>query len=364
VSIERADFYQRAIAEKGLADTILQSVADGIITVDVSGRIISVNKAFEKMTGVNASTAVGLPICDVFRFSEDNTDFTLSLGECFDAALHGGGTSRETSLTSVFGGRNALMISAAPVREAGGKVTGVVNLLRDISREKEIDRMKTEIIRSVSHEFRTPLSAIVGMTEMILEGDIDDRRSKKYLGTILSEGIRLSNMVSDLLSIARIESGKELLRLVEIDVKELLSGISHSFSALAEKKKADITYDIDGVSHFVGDEEKIKRILTNLIDNSLMFSDEGCSIEVALKDTKGGVEIRVLDTGWGISEEDMAHLAERFYRGRHGQRIKGTGLGLSLCREIIKMHGGSMDITSKPGVGTQVVLSLPRREVK
>jgi PAS domain S-box-containing protein len=364
VAIERSDFYQRAIAEKELSDTILQSVADGIITLDADGRIISVNKAFEKMTGVTAPAAVGMPICDVFRFSEYNVDFRLALGECFDAALQGGGMSRETYLTSVFGGRNAVSISAAPVCDAGGNVTGVVNLLRDISREKEIDRMKTEIIRSVSHEFRTPLSAIVGMTEMILEGDIDERREKKYLSTILSEGIRLSNMVSDLLSIARIESGKEILKLVKIDMEGLLSGISRSFSSLAEKKKATITCDSDGVSHLVGDEEKIKRVLTNLIDNSLMFSDDGCRIGVTAKDTTEGVEITVSDNGWGIPAEDMAHLAERFYRGEHGRRIKGTGLGLSLCREIVKMHGGSMDIRSKPGVGTQVVLTLPRREVK
>ncbi|MDA8433358.1 MAG: PAS domain S-box protein [Nitrospiraceae bacterium] len=363
VSIEKADFYQRAIAEKELSDTILQSVADGIITLDVNGRVISVNKAFEKMTGVSAPVAVGMPICDVFRFSEQNSDFRLALGECFEAALLGGGISRETYLTGVLGGRNAVLIGSAPVRDASGSVTGVVNLLRDISREKEIDRMKTEIIRSVSHEFRTPLSAIVGMTEMIIEGDIDDRQARRYLTTIMSEGLRLSSMVSDLLSIARIESGKEILRLVKIDVPKLLSEISRSFSSLAEKKGAIISCDAGGVSYLVGDEEQITRLLTNLIDNSLMFSDEGCRIVVTAKDAEGGVEIVVSDNGWGISAEDMAHLTERFYRGRHGQRIKGTGLGLSLCREIAKMHGGTMDIRSKPGEGTQVIVTLPRREV-
>ncbi|MDA8240676.1 MAG: PAS domain S-box protein [Nitrospiraceae bacterium] len=364
VSIERSDFYLKAITEKGLSDTILQSVADGIITVDVNGRIISVNKAFEKMTGVTATAAVGMPICDVFRYSDDNIDFRFSLGECFDAALNGGRMSRETFLTSVFQSRNAVLISATPVLDAGGGVSGVVNLVRDISREKEIDRMKTEIIRSVSHEFRTPLSAIVGMTEMILEEDIDGKRAKKYLRTILSEGIRLSNMVSDLLSIARIESGKEILKMVNVDMKELLSGLSRSFSPLVEKKKAEIKYDVDAGRYVVGDEEKIKQVLTNLIGNSLMFSDEGCRVHVSVTDTEGGIVITVSDNGWGISEEDLSHLPERFYRGRHGQRIKGTGLGLSLCREIVKMHGGSMEIRSKPGAGTEVVLSLPRREMK
>jgi signal transduction histidine kinase len=241
-------------------------------------------------------------------------------------------------------------------------VTGVVNLIRDVSREKEIDRMKTEIIRSVSHEFRTPLSAIVGMTEMILEGDIDDSRTKKYLSTILSEGVRLSNMVSDLLSIARIESGKETIKYKKIVVRDLLSKLSESFSSLVEKKRAEIRFDVDEAAYIVADEEKMKQLLTNLVDNSLMFSDDGCIVEIKVRDKREGLEINVSDNGWGISDEDMPHLTERFYRGRHGQKIKGTGLGLYICREIVAMHGGDMRIESKPGAGTRVLLSLPHRE--
>jgi len=362
VSIERSDYYAKAIAEKGLSDTILQGVADGIITVDGSGRIISVNKAFEKITGVPANEAVGLPICDVFRFSEENSDFRLSLGECFESALEGERGNREAVMSTISGGKISVLIDSAPVFDADGGVTGVVNLVRDVSREKEIDRMKTEIIRSVSHEFRTPLSAIVGMTEMILEGDIDDNRAKKYLSTILSEGIRLSNMVSDLLSIARIESGKETVKYKKIVVRDLLSELSESFSSLVEKKRAEIRFDVEEAAYVVADEEKMKQLLTNLVDNSLMFSDDGCIVEITVRDKREGLEINVSDNGWGIPDEDMPHLTERFYRGRHGQKIKGTGLGLYICREIVAMHGGDMHIESRPGAGTRVFLSLPHRE--
>ncbi len=142
VSIERSDYYAKAIAEKGLSDTVLQSVADGIITVDGSGRIISVNRAFQKMTGVPAQEAVGLPICDVFRYSEDNGDFRLSLGECFETALEGERGDREAVLSTVSGGKISVLINSAPVFDADGGVSGVVNVIRDVSREKEIDRMK------------------------------------------------------------------------------------------------------------------------------------------------------------------------------------------------------------------------------
>jgi signal transduction histidine kinase len=166
------------------------------------------------------------------------------------------------------------------------------------------------------------------------------------------------------LSIARIESGKETMKYKTIDLRDLLSGLSRSFATLVEKKKAEIRYDIEGARHIVGDEEKIKQLLTNLVDNSLMFSDEGCVIGIKVREKGEGLEITVSDNGWGIPEEDMPHLTERFYRGRHGQKIKGTGLGLSLCREIVTMHGGNMQIESTPGAGTRVLLSLPHREAE
>ncbi|MBI5639435.1 MAG: PAS domain-containing protein [Nitrospirae bacterium] len=364
VSIERSDYYSKSIMEKVLSDSILQSVAEGIITVGTDARIISVNRAFEKMTGVQAAHAVGMPICDVLEFRDENIDFRISLGECLEMALQGSRAGKEGVLTSSAGIKIPMMISSAPILDADGKVQGAVNLLRDISREKEIDRMKTDIIRSVSHEFRTPLSAIVGMTEMILDGDVDETRSRKYLTTILSEGLRLSHMVSDLLSIARIESGMESMRYETIDMKGLLKEIEASFSSLIEKKKASLSYDIDGMPLFVGDTEKIKQLLMNLVDNGLMFSDQGCTIEIQLKKSDNIFEIRVSDSGWGIPEEDMGHLTERFFRGRHGEKIKGTGLGLSLCSEIVKMHGGSMEFKSRVGKGTEVILSFPCKEEK
>lgn len=362
VSLERSEYYQRAIIEKGLADTILKSVADGIMTVDMTGTVLSVNTAFEKLTGTVSTAVIGRPMCDVIGYGEENAELRLALAECLETAGYLKKSGTEAVLTNSFGSRIPVLISGTPIVDTEGHVTGVVNLFRDISREKEIDRMKTEIIRSVSHEFRTPLSAIVGMTEMILDGEVKD--GTKYLKTIHSEGIRLSNMVSELLSIARIESGKESMKLGTIDLVALFKSVSESFALQVEKKKASINYDLDGVSHFVGDEEKMRQLLMNLVDNSLMFSDTGCTINMKARKKEDGWEFVVSDNGWGIPKEDLPHLTKRFYRGRHGEKIKGTGLGLALCSEILKMHGGSMEIKSRPGGGTEVVLSLPYREVR
>lgn len=359
VSHERSEYYLRAIREKGLADTVLQSVSDAILTVDTGGRVIAANRAVEKIVAISAEEAVGTPVCDIFRYDERNEEFRLVLGNCLDAALSGDVSSGSTELATAFGNGIAVMVTSAPVRDASGRITGVVNVLRDISREREIDRMKTELIRSVSHEFRTPLSAIVGMSEMILSGDVDPDKIDQYLTVVRNEGVRLSNMVAELLSIARIESGKESLRLSRIDMGVMMEHIRGTFGKIIESKGATLRYEAEGAFSLVADEDKMRRVLSNLVDNSLTFSNDACIIEVKARTLDGVAEIVVSDSGWGIPEEDLPHLTERFYRGRHGETVKGTGLGLALCSEIVKMHGGTMDIRSTPGRGTSVTLRLP-----
>jgi len=359
VSLERYDYYVKSISEKGIANTIVQSVADGIVTVDRQGRIIAINRSFEQMTGMQSDEAVGLSVCDALRYTRENLDLRISLGECLESALSGQNSSRASVMTTASGTRLSVLVIGTPVLDSDGAVTGVVSLIRDISRESEIDRMKTEIVRSVSHEFRTPLSAIVGMTEMLLEGDLDKTRESQYLQTILSEGMRLSEMVSDLLSIARIESGMETLRPEVLDLKSLLDEVLASLETTVEKKKALIWYDLRGLTTVTGDVAKLKQVLINILDNSLMYSDIGCRVEITVEKRDNGIEITLKDNGWGIPDEDIPHLKERFYRGRHGEKIKGTGLGLFLCNEMIRLHGGTMEIRSELGKGTEVKLYLP-----
>ncbi len=363
VAIERAEFYARAGKEKELADTILQSVQEGIITVDLNGRIIAVNQAFERMTGIRPERAITLPVCQVFRFSDENISFRLLLGESVEEAKQGISTTRSSIVTTLYGNRVPVTITSSPILGRNGTVTGIVNLVRDVSREKELDKMKTELIRSVSHEFRTPLSAIVGMTEMLLHGDVEGDKVNKYLSTIRNEGARLSKMVTELLSIARIESGKETLKFSSVDLGELMKGIAETFGPLLANKNAILKYEPGEVRTVVTDEEKMKQLLINFIDNSLTFSDEGCIIEVQTKRNDAMLEIIISDNGWGIPDEDIPHLTERFYRGKHGDRVKGTGLGLALCHELLGMLNGTMIITSRLGEGTKITMSIPFREV-
>jgi signal transduction histidine kinase len=315
------------------------------------------------MTGIKHEKAVCNRVCDVFRFSDNNISFRLLLGDSVEEARKGSTVTKTSSLVTRYGNTVPITITSSPIIDKNGAVKGIVNLVRDISREKELDRMKTEIVRSVSHEFRTPLSAIVGMTEMLLSGDVEETKVEKYLTIIRNEGLRLSRMVTELLNIARIESGKESIKLTSFGLSELFTRVGETIAPLADKKNASIRFDAGEIGAIVADIEKMEELLINFIDNSLTYSDEGCRIEIHAVRNNDMLSITVSDNGWGIPEEDMTHIGERFYRGRNAEKIKGTGLGLALCSELLKMHDGSMNIQSRAGEGTRITMSIPYREV-
>ena len=352
VAYERSLIYEKRILEKGLADAILNTITEGVCTVDMTERIILSNRSTEKILGIPLNSIIGRQYREIFSRFE---------GYCpVEKALNGERSSGELRIVKD-GEQRVINVEALPLIDADGEVYGAVQVLRDITREKEIDRMKTDIIRSVSHEFRTPLSAIVGLTEMLIDGDVSDERAMKYLKTIYDEGLRLSDMVSDLLNISRIESGKERLKFTEIDFREIIDHLRKAFAEEIERK--DITFDsiIEGdIGSVYADRDKIIQVLSNLTDNSIKYSNSGCRIAVRVYAEDNHVIIEHTDTGWGIPEKDLQHIGERFYRGKHGEKTKGTGLGLTLSKEIINLHGGTMQINSKFGVGTSVIITLPK----
>ncbi len=234
-----------------------------------------------------------------------------------------------------------------------------------LSEKHELDRMKTDIISSVSYELRTPLSAIVGLTEMLIDGEIRGARAEKYLKTVYAEGMRLSELISDLLSISRLESGEEPVRLSDIDFSELVESVEKTLDADIRAKNISLVTEVDpDTAGFRGDRERLKQLLVNLVDNAVKYSDEGSYINLKVRYSEEYVILEVSDTGWGISERDIPNLGKRFYRGDHGRRTKGTGLGLALCREIVRIHLGSIEIKSVLNRGTTVIVTLPYRRLE
>ncbi|RMF99568.1 MAG: PAS domain-containing protein [Nitrospirae bacterium] len=357
VSLERSNLYESRIVEKGLAEAVLNTITEGVCVVDTDGRITSGNRSLERLLEQPLMNLLGLDLRDIV--SQQGGDPSI-----IDSALNGEEARGEISL--VEGDQmKTLEINALPLITPQGEIYGAVQVLRDITREREIDRIKTDLIRSVSHEFRTPLSAIVGLSEMLIDRVVSGDRAESYLETIHNEGVRLSNMVSDLLDISRIESGKVHLKREDLDLVSILSSIEKLLSKEFQKKGISFSYHVDDAARFINaDEERIKQVLMNLIDNALKYSDPSATIEVSGRLENSYVIIEVRDTGWGIPPEDLPHIGERFYRGRHGRVSKGTGLGLSLCKEIIGMHGGNLEIKSTQGEGTTISITIPLGRVE
>ncbi|MGD8351846.1 MAG: PAS domain-containing protein, partial [Nitrospirota bacterium] len=300
VALERARLYDNVIMERGMAATILDAIADGVLTVDMQGTVISMNSAAEETLGILPRSALHMKRKDVFGYEEENGGLQRKMEECFGEAARGATATREADLIDIHGRRIPLIFKSAPLRDNRGRTAGVVYVLRDVSREKQLDMLKTEFVKAVSHEFRTPLASIVGMAEMVLEEDVGGEKAREYLNAILSEGSRLSALVSDVLDVARIESGKDVYTEAEIDFRSLLRSVEESFEQTVEKKKVDLVVDVDrGIEGFKGDEDKLKQLLRNLLDNSLTYSDDGKRVYIGVHERGGKVKIVVKDEGWG-----------------------------------------------------------------
>lgn len=349
------------ITEKGLAEMVFNSISEGLYTVDNNYTITSMNRAAEELLGLSSKEVIGKKCMDVIGHREIGSDRILCDSNCpLSLSLKGEGITRDMDYMRPDGRRLSLRLSCSPLKDSRGNVIGAVDVFSDVTREREIDRMKTEFVKTVSHEFRTPLSAIVGMTEMLLEDEVKGERAKEYLNTIMKEGERLASMVTDLLDISRLELGEWILNKTEIDFNLLMRDIKKTLLFLLNKKKIQLETSIDNnVKCFMGDREKLEQLLINLVTNSINYSDEGSMIYININRNGDRLLIMVSDTGWGIPIEDIPHLTKKFYRGKHGIKTKGTGLGLALCKEIARLHGGDISFASRLGKGTTVTVELP-----
>lgn len=222
------------------------------------------------------------------------------------------------------------------------------------------DRMKNDFISSVSHELRTPLTAIKGWAETLADmgGDVDPEMLAKGMRVITSETERLAGMVEELLDFSRIQSGRMKLVKDRMDVIAELSEAVLMFEERARHEGKRLIYnEPDQFASFMGDRNRLRQVFVNIIDNALKYSDRGDTVTVRASVSESQVDISVADTGIGIREEDLPKIKEKFFKANSTRR--GSGIGLAVADEIVSLHGGTLDITSKENVGTRVTIHLP-----
>lgn len=221
----------------------------------------------------------------------------------------------------------------------------------------EIDEMKNDFISTVSHEIRTPLTAIKGWGETLQNID-DNELRKKGLSIIIDETSRLSVMVEELLSFSRMQSGNLTIKKEKFNLKDAVEQTYHIYKQKAENDEIDLLFVSKIKDAFIfGNNDKIRQVLINILDNAFKYTPKGGKIELQLEKNRKTAKILISDTGCGIEKKDLIHVKEKFYKANN--TVRGTGIGLAVVDEIVRMHSGTLEISSEPGKGTKVEVCLP-----
>ncbi len=358
-----ADALAREQIELSKSQAILEGIADGVIVFDRDGRAIVANPAIASLLVRPPQTILGHDIASLMGNNVHPADQQTLINLLQEA------TTRRSGLKFQWGDKT-LSASFAPVRTATGQVTGTVAVFRDFTREAEIDRMKSAIVSMVSHDLRTPLSAIMGYAEMLQEavyGPLTEKQSAT-MERIIANTKRLLSLVNDLLDQAQIEAGRLTLKNTPFAVSELLDGVKSIMSVLAQNKGLALLTAIDEnvPATLVGDPQRLHQILINLTGNALKFTEQG-HVEIRIyRPNATHWAIQVSDTGPGIPPDKLDQVFERFYQIDHSATRKhgGVGLGLSIVKQLVTLMGGQVAVTSRLAHGSTFTVYLPLLEAQ
>ena len=344
----------------------LNYMADGLFTVDAQGLVASMNQSMSFMLSSRPSAA------------GDRSRIPQGLIDLGHTAMWEGKVKRlELALTD---NRTAAAVASPLLAEDGGMAEGAVVLVRDITIDKEVDRMKTEFTSMVSHELRTPMTSVIGFAKIVknkLEKQVfpvvttDDAKVLKSIGQVrqnldivVDEAQRLTNLINDVLDIAKMEAAQVSFASKPVQADELVKRAHDACAALFERGEVTLKTEVEqGLPAVLGDRDRLQQVLVNLVSNASKFTTEG-SVTIEAARLANAVVFRVRDTGPGIHIDDLVRVFDRFRQleGGDTDKPKGTGLGLAICKQIIEGHKGKIRAESTLGVGSTFLFELPVAE--
>ena len=348
------------INERYKTKAILRNIADGVIVTDPGHKILMINSVAEKWFDVSGESHEGQPFEEII--DDDNlVGFIKSISE------HNGESPSSIEITlrpESARGELVLQARAAQIYGDENELIGVVTVLRDITREKEIDRMKTELVSMVAHELRSPLTCISGFSELLMDETITQEQAQEYASIILKESNRLNELINKFLDISKIEAGRMQVQKSPVDLKMLIEKVVDFNSQLAEKKAIQVSVEApERISTIQVDRDMMEQVVLNLFSNAVKYSPEHARVTLRLHETEESMVIEVEDTGYGISEKALPHIFDKFYRITDNDQvadISGSGLGLSLVKRIVELHQGKVEVSSRLGEGSRFTVTLPK----
>ncbi|HDS74115.1 MAG TPA: HAMP domain-containing protein, partial [Firmicutes bacterium] len=353
----------KVLREKSKLEAIVHNIADGVIFTGSNGEVLAMNEPVERWFGVRESECLNRVVAECVEEKElaDLINETANdLGKTLhthELSLEIPGTVHETRLIA----------RAMRVQSDTGETVGVTTILRDVTVEREVDRMKTELLSIVAHELRSPLVSIMGFSGILLEKELDLATRLEFAETVNREANRMVEMLNKFLNISRIESGKTEFTKTPADVTEIVRDVVRINSGIADEKTIQIELHAPNrVTQVLVDRELIGQAVLNVLTNAVKYSPVNTTVRITVTEHRNTIEVAVKDEGFGITSENQKRLFEKFFRVTDDPNVRditGTGLGLPLVKEIVEQHGGRVHVESTLGAGSTVSFHLPKNLV-
>ena len=350
--INSKDKIKEITNQKKQIETILLHLADGIIAFNMKGDIILINPAAKKLLSIAPEDNTFEDIFKKFEI-EINMEKIIYLENWTSTEQR---IQVEDKYINVF---------FAPFKNEDDRPNGVIAVVQDITEHVKLDNMRKEFIADVSHELKTPITSIMGYADTLLEGEYDKETQEKFLNVIATEARRMAKLVTDLLTLSRYDNNKKKTQKEEFDLGDLVKKCQDKLGIEIKKKNHKVNCFVTAdVPPVYADKYDIERVVLNILTNSIKYTQDGGEIKIYVGFVYNDAYIKVFDNGIGIPEEDLTRIFERFYRvdKARTREMGGTGLGLSIAKEILDKNGGSIDIKSVVGQGTEVVIRIPTKQ--
>ncbi|WRP06080.1 ATP-binding protein [Rossellomorea aquimaris] len=359
LSLQKIYLFEESEKNRYLTQDILNNIQEGIQLVDNEGNSLLMNKKYSEI--LDQETDGIQQACfetwkQTFLGQVENKD---EVNEYFEMIVKGRKKGKHLLTYHQKEGNEVYQVYSESLYR-GAEQVGTIFVHRDITKEFEVDQMKSEFVSTVSHELRTPLSSVLGFTELMLTKDLKPERTKKYLTTIYQEAKRLTSLINDFLDVQRMESGRQTFEKKFEDVIPVIQHVIDTQKVNAPLHSFNVARETD-CTIVLGDKDKLSQAFTNLISNAIKYSPDGGTVTIYLREEEDSILIDIRDEGLGIPNEAIPNLFTKFYRVDNSdrRRIGGTGLGLTIVKEIIETHDGEITVSSEEGKGSVFTIRLP-----
>lgn len=351
ILLERYEAHNLIASQKKEIESIIHGMGEGVIILDKERKIFLINPVCEKLLGIKKQE----------RLTQKEHGFIIEVIE--RAAEVGTFINEEVEYVKrldIGEAKKIFNIVASRINDEDGNLFAIAAIIRDITEEKRIERLKNELIANVSHELRTPLTSITNSVYLLEMGSLSPKQAK-FIEIIKKNTERLLRVINNLLDISRIESGMLSLKMEIVNIPNLIEDSISAVKGMAIAKKIEIKINIEpDFPEIYGDFEGITHIIMNLLSNAVKFTPERGRVTISCKARDDDVYISVEDTGVGIPASELDKIFGKFQRATTAEQIEGTGLGLVIVKHFVNMHKGRIRVESEVSKGTRFVVSLPK----